>query len=138
MRRHPRAFDPAAFGTKHRPPHTSRQIITPIGLRHIFSAITSACTAKDIADIYPSNIPLSRKGASARLLKGSVAMAKFLYVVSDALIALAYYAIPVILIYFVRKRHGLRFNRMFLMCGALIIACGTTHLVGVWTLWFST
>jgi PAS domain S-box-containing protein len=62
----------------------------------------------------------------------------WLHVVSDALIALAYYVMPAMLVYFVRKRHDLPFNSMFLMFGAFIIACGTTHLVGVWTLWFPT
>ena len=42
----------------------------------------------------------------------------WLHVVSDALITLAYYSIPVTLIYFVRKRRDLPFNRTFLMFGA--------------------
>jgi PAS domain S-box-containing protein len=62
----------------------------------------------------------------------------WLHVASDVLIALAYYVMPAILIYVVRKRHDLPFNWMFLMFGAFIIACGTTHVVGVWTLWFPT
>jgi PAS domain S-box-containing protein len=58
-----------------------------------------------------------------------------LWVVSDVLIALAYYSIPVALIYFVRKRQDLAFHWMFLMFGAFIFWCGTTHVLGVWTLW---
>ena len=59
----------------------------------------------------------------------------WLYVVSDGLITLAYYSIPVGLIYFVRRRQDLAFKPVFVMFGAFIVACGTTHLLGVWTLW---
>lgn len=59
----------------------------------------------------------------------------WLYVSSDSVIALSYYMIPVALVNFVRKRHDLAFNWMFLMFGAFIFACGTTHLMGIWTLW---
>ena len=58
-----------------------------------------------------------------------------LHVSSDAVIALAYYVIPVILLYFVRKRHDLPFNWIFLLFGAFILSCGTTHLMEVWTVW---
>ena len=60
----------------------------------------------------------------------------WLYVLSDGLIALAYYSIPVGLFYFVRRRPDLAFKRVFFMFGAFIVACGTTHLLGVWTLWY--
>ncbi len=59
-----------------------------------------------------------------------------LHVVSDSLIALAYYSIPLTLIYFVRKRRDLPFDWIFLMFGAFIVACGTTHILEVWTLWY--
>src|SRR5713226_6737982 len=62
----------------------------------------------------------------------------WLHVVSDALITLAYYSIPVTLVYFVRKRRDLPFNWMFLMFGASILGCGTTHLMDVWTIWHGT
>jgi two-component system sensor histidine kinase/response regulator len=58
-----------------------------------------------------------------------------LHVVSDSLIALAYYSIPLTLVYFVRKRRDLPFDWIFLLFGAFIIACGTTHILEVWTLW---
>ncbi len=58
-----------------------------------------------------------------------------LWVLSDALIALAYYSIPVALVYFVRKRQDLAFHWMFLLFGAFIFWCGTTHVLEVWTLW---
>ncbi|WP_066384803.1 hybrid sensor histidine kinase/response regulator [Anabaena sp. CA = ATCC 33047] len=61
-----------------------------------------------------------------------------LHLVSDALIALAYYSIPATLFYFVRKRHDLPFNWIFLLFSGFIVACGTTHILEVWTLWHPT
>lgn len=58
-----------------------------------------------------------------------------LYVFSDFLIALSYYTIPVALIMFARRRRDLAFNWVFIMFAAFIFACGTTHLMGIWTLW---
>jgi hypothetical protein len=57
---------------------------------------------------------------------------------SDALIAIAYYSIPITLVYFVRKRDDLPFNWIFLLFGAFIVACGTTHIMEIWTLWHPT
>jgi len=62
----------------------------------------------------------------------------WLHVVSDALIALAYFSIPVTLIYFIRKRRDLPFNWMFVSFGIFILACGATHTMEVWTLWHGT
>lgn len=62
----------------------------------------------------------------------------WLHVVSDIVITLAYYSIPVTLVYFVRKRRDLLFHWMFLMFGAFILGCGTTHLMEVWTVWRGT
>ncbi|MEB3828045.1 PAS domain S-box protein [Phormidium sp. CCY1219] len=59
----------------------------------------------------------------------------WLHLISDAVIALSYYAIPLMLLYFIRKRNDLPFSWIFLLFGAFIISCGTTHLMGVWTLW---
>lgn len=58
-----------------------------------------------------------------------------LHVVSDALTALAYYSIPLTLTYFVTKRRDVPFNWIFLLFGAFIISCGTTHIMEIWTLW---
>lgn len=59
----------------------------------------------------------------------------WLHVLSDSLIALAYYSIPLTLFYFVRKRQDLPFNWIFLLFATFITACGTTHLLEAWTLW---
>ena len=58
----------------------------------------------------------------------------WLHIGSDALIALAYYSIPVALLVLVRRRKDLQFGWMFVLFGVFILACGTTHLMGIWTL----
>jgi signal transduction histidine kinase len=62
----------------------------------------------------------------------------WLHVVSDALIALAYFSIPFTLIYFIRKRRDVPFNWIFVCFGMFILACGATHTMEVWTLWHAT
>ena len=62
----------------------------------------------------------------------------WLHLVSDVLVALAYFSIPLTLVYFIRKRKDLPFNWMFLCFGTFILACGSTHLMEVWTLWHGT
>ncbi|WP_414564647.1 MULTISPECIES: ATP-binding protein [unclassified Anabaena] len=59
----------------------------------------------------------------------------WLHIISDATIALAYYSIPLLLIYFISQRRDVPFNGVFLLFGAFIIACGTGHLMEIWTLW---
>ncbi|MFB2983105.1 GAF domain-containing protein [Microseira sp. BLCC-F43] len=58
-----------------------------------------------------------------------------LHVVSDLLIAIAYFSIPVMLVYFVHKRSDVPFLKVFVLFGAFILACGTGHLLDIWTLW---
>jgi PAS domain S-box-containing protein len=62
----------------------------------------------------------------------------WLHIISDAIIALAYYSIPLTLFYFVRKRQDLPFSWIFLLFAAFIIFCGTTHIAEIWTLWHPT
>jgi len=57
-----------------------------------------------------------------------------LHVMSDALIAIAYFSIPALLIYFVRKRGDVPFSNVFVLFGAFIILCGAGHLLNIWTL----
>jgi PAS domain S-box-containing protein len=59
----------------------------------------------------------------------------WLHVVSDALIALAYFAIPVTLVTFAARRRELPFPWLFLLFATFIICCGTTHLMEIWTVW---
>jgi PAS domain S-box-containing protein len=62
----------------------------------------------------------------------------WLHILSDAFIALAYYSIPATLLYFVHKRKDLPFDWIFLLFIGFIVACGTTHLIEIWTLWHPT
>lgn len=52
-------------------------------------------------------------------------------------IAVAYFAIPLALIIFVRKRRDLAYPWMFRLFGSFIIACGLTHVVKVLTIYYS-
>lgn len=58
-----------------------------------------------------------------------------IFVISDALIGLSYYSIPLGLLYFVRKRTDLRFNWIFKLFSVFIFACGTSHFLAIWTIW---
>ncbi|HEY9708318.1 MAG TPA: ATP-binding protein [Oculatellaceae cyanobacterium] len=60
----------------------------------------------------------------------------WLHAGSDFLIALAYFSIPVLLIYFVRRRQDVPFQGIFLLFSAFIVSCGTGHLLDIWTLWY--
>ncbi|KQP30810.1 ATPase [Methylobacterium sp. Leaf104] len=57
------------------------------------------------------------------------------HVVSDAIIALAYFTIPIALGVFVTRRRDLVFGWMFWAFALFILACGTTHVFEIWTLW---
>lgn len=59
----------------------------------------------------------------------------WLHVISDAIIVLAYYSIPIVLIAFVRRRQDVEFGWVFWCFAIFIMACGTTHLAAIWTLW---
>jgi len=59
-----------------------------------------------------------------------------LHVISDSLIAISYLSIPITLFHFTRKRRDIPFSWMFLCFGAFIVACGGTHLMEIWTIWF--
>jgi two-component system NtrC family sensor kinase len=62
----------------------------------------------------------------------------WLHVASDSIIALAYFSIPITLVYFISKRQDLPFDWIFALFGAFIVACGITHIFEVWTLWHPT
>lgn len=62
----------------------------------------------------------------------------WLHVGSDTLIALAYFTIPLTLIFFVRRRKDLQFNWMFMCFAVFILACGASHVMEIWTVWHPT
>lgn len=57
------------------------------------------------------------------------------HVVSDALIAAAYFSIPIALIRFIRARRDVEFGWMAWLFALFILACGSTHLMAIWNLW---
>ncbi|HLL59638.1 MAG TPA: ATP-binding protein, partial [Allosphingosinicella sp.] len=57
------------------------------------------------------------------------------HVVADALIAAAYFSIPIAIVRFVRGRKDVEFSWIFWLFALFILACGTTHLMAIWTLW---
>jgi len=59
----------------------------------------------------------------------------WLHIMSDLLIAIAYFSIPATLIYFIYKRNDIPFLGVFGLFGAFIILCGTGHMLEIWTLW---
>lgn len=59
-----------------------------------------------------------------------------LHLVSDSLIAFAYFLIPWALLYFTRRRPDLPFQWVSWVFGVFIIACGLTHVFHVWTLYY--
>ncbi len=59
----------------------------------------------------------------------------WLHVASDIVITLAYYSIPLTLFYFITKRKDVPFRWIFVLFATFIFACGTTHIMAVWTTW---
>src|SRR5262245_13984913 len=57
------------------------------------------------------------------------------HVISDVAITLSYYVIPLLLLYYTRKRPDVRYNWIFALFAAFIFLCGTTHVAEVLTLW---
>ncbi len=59
-----------------------------------------------------------------------------LHLVSGVTVALAYLLIPVAMLSFVRQRKDLPFGWVAWVFGAFIFACGVTHALDVWTLYY--
>ncbi|NJN61394.1 MAG: GAF domain-containing protein [Coleofasciculaceae cyanobacterium RL_1_1] len=51
------------------------------------------------------------------------------------MIAIAYFSIPIMLVYFAYKLRNMLPIHIFLMFGSFIILCGIGHLLEIWTLW---
>ena len=58
-----------------------------------------------------------------------------IHAVSDALIGLAYFSIPLAIAALVRRRPDLKYGWMAYLFVGFILACGTTHLLAILTLW---
>ncbi|KAJ4768113.1 Ethylene receptor [Rhynchospora pubera] len=62
---------------------------------------------------------------------GEELLVKYQYI-SDFFIALAYFSIPLELIYFVKKSSFFPYRWVLIQFGAFIILCGATHLINLW------
>ncbi len=60
----------------------------------------------------------------------------WLHILADLGVWSAYLAIPIVLWYFVKRRKDLPFRKVFLLFGAFIFACGTTHLMEAVIFWW--
>ena len=60
----------------------------------------------------------------------------WLHAGSDAITGLAYFSVPWALASFARKRSDLEYSWVLYLFVAFIVACGTTHLMSIFTLWF--
>ena len=56
-------------------------------------------------------------------------------VIADGLIALSYVSIPFTLLYFIHKRKDVPFDWMLAAFGVFILACGTSHVMEILTIW---
>ena len=54
---------------------------------------------------------------------------------ADALVAAAYFSIPLTMLRFLRRRPQMSHRWLVLLFSAFIFACGTTHLMDIWTVW---
>ena len=60
----------------------------------------------------------------------------WLHVISDGVIALAYFLIPVVLVYFMRRmRTRISFNWAIALFAAFIVLCGTGHILDIVVVW---
>lgn len=59
----------------------------------------------------------------------------FALIASNLGIAIAYFAIPIALYHFIRKRKDVPYPWMFRLFAMFIVACGMTHLMQIWTLY---
>src|SRR3954468_3787033 len=59
----------------------------------------------------------------------------WLYICSDLAIWAAYFAIPIIIVRYISRRHEARFIRIYFLFAAFILACGSTHLLDAIAFW---
>jgi two-component sensor histidine kinase len=59
----------------------------------------------------------------------------WLHIVSDGLIALAYFSIPLAILTFMRGRPDFTHRGVAWLFAGFILFCGATHLFAIWTLW---
>ena len=58
-----------------------------------------------------------------------------LHVVSDVIIGISYYSIPLAMFYFAFRRRDIPFFKIFILFAIFILSCGTTHLFSAYTIY---
>lgn len=58
------------------------------------------------------------------------------HVIAGGVTALAYFSIPISLVYILRKRRDIPFRSLLALFAAFIILCGFTHVLSVVTIWY--
>ncbi len=59
-----------------------------------------------------------------------------IHLVSDAVIALAYFSIPLALYLAAKRLRYFGMSRIAYLFAAFILLCGATHVMSIWTIWF--
>jgi PAS domain S-box-containing protein len=85
--------------------------------------------------------PFDTQGFSARWTCGAAwdqsPWIGWLHIISDLATFLAYFAVPVVVLYFVAQRRTVRFPRLFyVFLAAVFLSCGTVHLVEATVFWW--
>lgn len=60
----------------------------------------------------------------------------WLYIISDLLIWSAYFAMPLFILKYIRRRVNMQFVKLYFLFAAFILACGATHFLDAVTFWF--
>ncbi len=61
----------------------------------------------------------------------------WLHALSDGFTAIAYFSIPIGLLYFAQHREDLPYPWIFRLFSLFILSCGLTHTMEIWTIWHS-
>jgi PAS domain S-box-containing protein len=59
----------------------------------------------------------------------------WMYIISDLLIWSAYFAIPVVILKYISRKHDAGFIRLYFLFAAFILACGATHFFDAVAFW---
>jgi len=59
----------------------------------------------------------------------------WLHVISDLIVAIAYFSIPLVLCVLLYKRRQIPFKWLVILFASFILLCGATHLVSIVVLW---
>lgn len=60
----------------------------------------------------------------------------WIHIAADIATAVAYFAIPAILVYFIRKREEIAYRGIFWLFALFILSCGTVHLIEATIFWW--